>query len=156
VNSDRYVFAVDLKTGQTARVGRPDVISSLDGAEISAPGKCATIVLYQGVAYVGAHSKCAAKLWRVASGSDEGRPNAPWVAYRDLTEDQNRQLNLPHMNLALPPVARPLFLQSSSPARTSTTPWSFQPPTHPVEIGLCTCFQALPRTTSYPSAAHIA
>jgi hypothetical protein len=92
MNPDRYVYTVDLKTGKAARAGRPEVVADLGVAEISAPGKCATIFLHQGVAYVGAHSKCAAKLWRVASGSDEGRPNVPWVAYTGMEELQAAQI----------------------------------------------------------------
>jgi hypothetical protein len=86
MNPNRYVWAIDLDTANTGRGTKPDILPGLSSAEISAPGKCATIHSHQGVAYVGTHSKCAAKLWQTATGSDEGRPNVPWVAYRGMTE----------------------------------------------------------------------
>lgn len=88
MSSERYVYAVNLDTGEVGRGGRPEAVTDLTVAEISAPGKCATVHLHQGVAYVGAHSRCAVKLWRIASGSDDKRPNVPWVAYRGMTKEE--------------------------------------------------------------------
>ena len=55
-------------------------------AEVVAPGKCATITTSEGVAYVAGHSRCAKKLWEIATDGEvcEERPRAPWVAFRGI------------------------------------------------------------------------
>src|SRR5687767_14183489 len=86
MSMERYVHAVNLDTGKVGRLSRPDAIPDLPAAHITAPGKCATVHIHQGVAYVGAHARCAPALWRIASGSDDGRPSTPWIAYRGMSE----------------------------------------------------------------------
>jgi hypothetical protein len=83
---NRFLLAMDLDHETTSRAPRPEVLPDLDSAEIDASGKCATIRVQRGVAYIGGHSRCAKKLWQIATGSDNGRPPAPWVAYRGLSE----------------------------------------------------------------------
>lgn len=67
---------------------RPDELFNLREAVIMAPGRCATIHVDQGVVFVAGHSRCAPRLWREATGSDENRPNAPWAAYHGISEEK--------------------------------------------------------------------
>jgi hypothetical protein len=86
MSAERYVYVVDLETGKSERCLRPATVANLDDAEIVAPGKCATIHVLGGLAYVGAHSRCAAALWNIAGGGTvEDRPQTPWVAYRNMS-----------------------------------------------------------------------
>lgn len=88
MNSKRYVWVVDLEGNTTTRMYRPDKLFNLREAEIMAPGRCATIHVDQGVVFVAGHARCAPRLWREATGSDEHRPNAPWAAYRGISEEK--------------------------------------------------------------------
>lgn len=87
----RYLWLVNLDDwfveydDSTSRKGfRPSELVELAGMDIFAPGKCATIKIGDGVIYVAGSSRCAPRLWREATGSDDGRPNAPWVAFRSV------------------------------------------------------------------------
>ena len=88
MSKERYIWAVNLADDTSTRLYRPDGDFDLAEAEVFAPGKCATIQAGEGTIYVAGDSRCAARLWREATGSDDNRPNPPWAAYQGLSEEQ--------------------------------------------------------------------
>lgn len=80
----RYVYTIDLDRGTAVQHVRPDALPDLSTLEVEPIGKCAIVKRGSGIAFVGAHSRCAVRLWRTRCASDQKRPNAPWVAFRGL------------------------------------------------------------------------
>lgn len=62
MNSERYVWAVDLARNTTIRMYRLDEIFNLREAEIVAPRRCAKIHVDQRVLFVAGHARFAQRL----------------------------------------------------------------------------------------------
>jgi len=86
MQTHRYLYLIDLDGGNQSRSFRPVDLPCIDDAYVESLGKCATIEMPDGVLYIAGHSRCGPKMWLLASGSDENRPNAPWAAYRGFDE----------------------------------------------------------------------
>ena len=88
----KFINTYCLDSGIRGRCACPKQIPSLAIAKVTESGKCATIHIDDGIAYVATHSRRAPKLWAELTGLRYARPHSPWVAYTGMTEGQGVDL----------------------------------------------------------------
>jgi hypothetical protein len=88
LNPNRYLYVLNLEDNTSSKSIRPPDLPEIDDAYVESFGKCATIEMEEGVLYIAGHSRCGPKMWLLASGSDENRPNAPWAAFRGFSHEK--------------------------------------------------------------------
>lgn len=88
MNPHRYLYVLNLDDNTSSKSVRPTDLPSIEEAYIESFGKCATIEMPEGVLYIVGHSRCGPKMWLLASGSAENRPNAPWAAFRGFGHEK--------------------------------------------------------------------
>jgi len=88
LNPNRYLYVLNLEDNTSSKATRPLDLPGIDDAYIESFGKCATIEMPEGVLYIVGHSRCGPKMWLLASGTEENRPNAPWAAFRGFGHEK--------------------------------------------------------------------
>ncbi|HOI66867.1 MAG TPA: hypothetical protein PLD03_09710 [Thiomonas arsenitoxydans] len=86
--TSRYLFLINLDESTQGKAFRPSELPDIDAAYVESFGKCATIEMPQGVIYIAGHARCGPKMWALASGGEDNRPNVPWAAFRGFGQDE--------------------------------------------------------------------
>lgn len=89
MDSERYLFIIDLETGKTGRY-----VNSMSGStdfreyNITSLGKCGVFEKPSGVIYLAGRSRCASKIWAMTLEDRSRQPQVPWVAFRGVSEKE--------------------------------------------------------------------